>query len=141
MPGPNQRTVPRQHADETGMRVDGKKRWLHIVADGSPTPKFPHRKRGAEAIDDIGIIPRFTGVPIHDCWASCFSCDKCGHGLRGAHLLRELAFIFESDSCRRARLTKKLSREACRRVYASETRTLSEVEYRTILTRGAGELP
>ena len=87
-------TRPALHADETGMRVDGKNHWLHIITDGSLTLKFLHRKRGAEAIDDIGIIPRFTGTLIHDCWASYFSYDKCRHGLCGAHLLRELAFMY-----------------------------------------------
>lgn len=98
--------------------------------------------------DDIGIIPRFTGTLIHDCWASYFAYDKCRHGLCGAHLLRELAFVFESNSYRWARLMKKLLCEACHRVNTSETRTLDEAEYlairkryRTILTRGAGELP
>lgn len=41
----------------------------------------------------IGIIPRYGGVLIHDCWASYLSYDHCSHGLCGAHLLRELAFI------------------------------------------------
>ena len=41
----------------------------------------------------IGIIPRYGGVIIHDCWASYLSYDHCGHGLCGAHLLRELTFI------------------------------------------------
>ena len=139
---------PALHADETGMRVDGKTRWLHIVTDGSTALKFLHRKRGAEAIDDIGVIPRFTGVLVHDCWASCFVYDKCRHGLCGTHLLRELAFVFESGSYRWARLMKKLLREACHRVNKSETRALGEAEclamrrrYRTILTQGARELP
>ena len=139
---------PALHADETGMRVDGKNNWLHIITDGSLTLKFLHRKRGAEAIDDIGIIPRFTGTLIHDCWASYFSYDTCRHGLCGSHLLRELAFIIESNGYRWARLMKKLLCEACHRVNTSETKTLSEAEYRairkryrTILTQGAGELP
>ena len=91
---------------------------------------------------------RFTGTLIHDCWASYFSYDTCRHGLCGSHLLRELAFIIESNSYRWARLMKKLLCEACHRVNTSETKTLSEAEYRairkryrTILTQGAGELP
>ena len=110
--------------------------------------KFLHRKRGREAIDEIGIIPRCTGTLVHDCRATCFAHDQCRHQLCGSHLLRELAFVVESDGFRRARLMKALLREACHRVNRSDTRTLPEAErlamrrrYRTILTRGGRELP
>ena len=78
---------------------------------------------------------RVTGTLIHDCWASYFSYDTCRHGLCGSHLLRELAFIIESNGYRWARLMKKLLCEACHRVNTSETKTLSEAEYRAIRKR------
>ena len=141
-------TCPALHADETGMRVDKKTQWLHIATNGSLTLKFLHPKRGKEAIDAIGIIPRYTGVLIHDCWASYFVYQKCSHALCGAHLLRELTFIVESNGFRWARLMKKLLREVCHRVRNSSTKALTEAEcrairkrYRTILTQGAKELP
>ena len=141
-------SCPALHADETGMRVDKKTQWLHIATNGSLTLKFLHPKRGKEAIDAIGIIPRYTGVLIHDCWASYFVYRKCSHALCGAHLLRELTFIVESNGFRWARLMKKLLREVCHRVRNSSTKDLTEAEcrairkrYRTILTQGAKELP
>ena len=139
---------PAPHADETGFRVDGRTQWLHVLTDGALTLKFLHRKRGREAIDEIGIIPRYTGTLVHDCWASYLGYDQCRHQLCGSHLLRELTFIVESNGFRWARLMKKLLREACHSVNGSGTKTLAEAErravrkrYRTILTRGARELP
>ena len=139
---------PALHADETGFRVDGKTQWLHVITDGSLTLKFLHRKRGKEAIEDIGIIPRYTGTLVHDCWASDFAYDQCRHQLCGSHLLRELTFVVESNGFRWARLMKKLLREACHRVNKSATKVLGEAErkavrkrYRTILTQGGKELP
>ena len=139
---------PALHADETGFRVDGKTQWLHVITDGSLTLKFLHRKRGKEAIEDIGIIPRYTGTLVHDCWASDFAYDQCRHQLCGSHLLRELTFVVESNGFRWARLMKKLLREACHRVNKSATKVLAEAErlavrkrYRTILTQGGKELP
>ncbi|WP_374212285.1 hypothetical protein, partial [Thiolapillus sp.] len=38
-------------------------------------------KRGLAAIEASGVIPRYGGVIIHDCWASYLSYDQCGHGL------------------------------------------------------------
>ena len=40
--------------------------------------------------------PRYTGVAVHDCWASYLSYTHCGHALCGAHLLRELTFIVDA---------------------------------------------
>ncbi len=131
---------------QTGFRVDARTRWLHVVTDGSLTLKFLHRKRGKEAIEDIGIIPRYTGTLIHDCWASYFAYDRCSHQLCGSHLLRELTFVVDSNGYRWARLMKRLLREACHRVNRSDTKTLPEDgraavrrRYRTILTQGGHE--
>ena len=139
---------PALHADETGLRVDGKTQWLHVVTDGSLTLKFLHRKRGKEAIEEIGIIPRYTGTLVHDCWAAYLAYDQCSHQLCGSHLLRELTFIVDSNGFRWARLMKSLLREVCHRVNRSDTKTLAEAQrlavrkrYRTILTQGARELP
>ena len=139
---------PALHADETGFRVDGKNHWLHVLTDGSLTLKFLQPKRGREAIDEIGVIPRYAGVLVHDCWASYFAYDRCRHQLCGSHLLRELAFVIESNGFRWARLMKKLLREACHKVNKSDAKVLTEAErrsmrrrYRTILTQGGKELP
>ena len=141
-------TCPALHADETGMRVDRKTQWLHIATNGSLTLKFLHPRRGKEAIEAIGIIPRYTGTLIHDCWASYFAYNQCSHALCGGHLLRELTFVVEANGFRWARLIKKLLREACHRVRKSGTKALTEAEYRairkryrTILTQAGSELP
>ncbi len=62
--------MPVLNVDETSLRVDGKNHWIHVCSGGPVTVKRLHRKRGCEAIDDIGIIPRYPGVIVHDCWNS-----------------------------------------------------------------------
>ena len=140
--------APALHADETGLRVDRKNHWLHILTDGSLTLKFLHPKRGKAAIEAIGLIPSYGGTLVHDCWASYLSYAHCRHQLCGAHLIRELTFIVESNNYRWARLMKALLQEACQRVNASHGKALSAAackalrkRYRTILTQGRKELP
>ena len=69
--------------------------------------KCLHPKRGCEAIEDIGIIPRYGGVAVHDCWASYLSYTHCARIMRCA-LLRELTFIVEAHDYAWAKRMKRL---------------------------------
>lgn len=83
-----------QHGDETGIRVYGMLHWLHVNRTGDLTRLSWHRARGREAMEQIGIWPRYTGRAMHDRWASYDGYD-CTHSLCGAHLLRDCAAIAE----------------------------------------------
>ena len=140
--------MPSMHVDETSLRVDRNNHWIHVCSSGDITLKFLHPKRGLEAIEEIGIIPRYGGVVIHDCWQSYLSYDHCGHGLCGSHLLRELTFIVDSNGYTWASNMKRLLQENCAIVSKRQSKQLSEKEYknlqkryRNILTRGEKELP
>ena len=47
-------------------------------------------------MQEIGILPAFEGVAVHDAYSSYFSYD-CRHSLCNAHQLRELTAIYESE--------------------------------------------
>ena len=141
-------TMPAMHVDETSLRVDKRNCWIHVCSAGDITLKFLHPKRGTEAIEAIGVIPRYGGVVIHDCWQSYLSYDHCGHGLCGSHLLRELTFIVDANGYKWASNMKRLLQETCIVVAKRRSKKLSPKEYgnlqkryRNILTRGEKELP
>ena len=140
--------MPSLHVDETSLRVERKNHWIHVYSAGDITLKRLHPKRGLEAIEAIGIIPRYGGVVIHDCWQSYLSYDHCGHGLCGSHLLRELTFIVDSNGYAWATNIKRLLQENCAIVAKRPSKRLTErayknlqKRYRNILTRGEKELP
>jgi hypothetical protein len=85
-----------QHADETGVRLEGKLHWVHVNSTRFLTHLAWHKKRGREALEAIGIWPRFAGRAMHDRWMS-YDAYHCQHSVCGAHLCRELIFLAEHD--------------------------------------------
>ena len=89
------RAAPVLNADESGLRVAGKLHWLHIAASDTLTWYGVHTKRGLEAMEAHGILPKRLGVLVHDCWAPYWRLDDSVHALCNAHLLRELVYVKE----------------------------------------------
>ena len=80
--------------DETGIRIMAERLWLYSCSTDQHAYYEAHADRGRGAMDDIGILPGFGGVAIHDFWKSYYH-YVCAHGVCNAHLLRELAFVKE----------------------------------------------
>jgi transposase len=78
------------HFDETGGRIDGRLGWIHSASTQTLTLLSVHRKRGVEAMVDVGVLPVFRGVAVHDGWAPYRNFEGALHALCGAHHLREL---------------------------------------------------
>jgi len=89
-------TTPVVHADETGVRIDGKTCWVHNLSSDKLTYVEPHKNRGGIAIEAIGLIPKLeNSVLIHDCWSPYFKYEDFLHGLCNVHLMREMTAITE----------------------------------------------
>jgi transposase len=85
-----------QHGDETGIRVYGVLHWLHVNCTRFLTHLAWHASRGREAMDEIGIWPRFAGRGMHDRWAS-YDGYACAHSICGAHLVRACAAVAQQE--------------------------------------------
>lgn len=88
---------PSINADETGININGDQHWLHCLCTPLVTLFHPDKKRGAEAMDRMGVLPDYDGCITHDFWKPYFSFLNCTHSLCNAHHLRELERAYEQD--------------------------------------------
>ena len=86
------------NVDETSLRENGIKRWIHTVSSRMWSYQFIHRKRGREAMEDEkSVLPEYKGVAVHDCLESYFGFSGMKHAICNAHILRELTGIIENS--------------------------------------------
>lgn len=76
--------------DETGFRFTARRFWLHVCCTGALTLLLCHRRRGAEGIAALGILPAYAEVALHDHWSPYFT-FSCQHAVCNEHHVRELA--------------------------------------------------
>jgi hypothetical protein len=74
------------HQDETGLDVGGLRHWMHVTCTPTLTHYQVDASRGQAALEAIGILPQFSGISIHDGWASYFLYD-CQHAACIVHRL------------------------------------------------------
>jgi len=89
---------PVVHFDESGVRVESTRKWLHSAGNENCTVYYIHDKRGSEAMNDMGILPSFEGCAGHDFWKPYYKYKECAHFLCNSHHLRELTFIDETEN-------------------------------------------
>jgi len=88
--------APVVHADETGTRVGTSRHWVHTLSTNLLTLLAVHPKRGAKALDDIGVLADYLGVIVHDGWAPYERLTSADHAQCGAHLIRHLNAVGET---------------------------------------------
>lgn len=134
------------HADETGINIGGKGHWLHCLSNDDWTLYHADEKRGKDAMDAMGILPRFNGILCHDHWKPYFKFD-CKHALCNAHHIRELTRAWEQDGQQWAKNLKNLL-ETINRKVTDAGGVLDPIEsqkhrrkYRSIIKLGEIECP
>lgn len=134
------------HADETGININGQRQWLHCASNSMWTHYAPHQKRGQDAMDEIGILPRFQGILCHDHWKPYYRYSFT-HALCNAHHLRELTRAYEQDGMVWARDMEQLltdiskAVDAAGGVLSADAAKAYRQQYRNLLRQAETECP
>ena len=88
--------VTLMHLDETGVNLNGKNAWVHNCSTAKLTYLFADEKRGKEAMDRAGILPRYKGLVVHDHWKPYLSYSEVTHIFCNDHISRELQKVIET---------------------------------------------
>lgn len=135
------------YVDETGVNINGKRRWLHCASPLTWTYFHAHDKRGKEAMDAAEILPCFTGILCHDHWQPYYRYILCEHSLCNAHHLRQLERAWEQDKQKWANEMRALLTKLCQDVkdydgkLTPESAHVAREQYREILFEGDKECP
>ena len=84
------------HFDETGFRTAGKLHWMHSASTPTDVLLTVHPRRGVKGMDAAAVLPRFTGVAVHDAWAPYDTYTGATHALCNAHAVRELVYVADT---------------------------------------------
>ena len=82
------------HADETGININAKNWWVHVLSNEHTTLMIVHEKRGLEAMIETEVLPSYHGILSHDFWSSYSDFDVI-HAPCHSHLQRELTKVHE----------------------------------------------
>ena len=142
--------APVVHFDESGMRVAGRLRWLHVASTAKLTQYHVHDKRGHIGMRAGGILPHYKGVALHDYWRSYLKFSDCRHSFCNVHHLRDLAFIVEQYDQAWAAEMKRLLCDIKDEVAATSARHTTlppdrlayyEAEYDALIAQGFAANP
>lgn len=82
--------APVKNVDETGFRIGGNTRWLHVLSNDKATVYRASQRRSE-------ITEGLKGVVCHDYFQPYFRLKGIKHALCNAHILRELKALIEHD--------------------------------------------
>ena len=128
------------HADETGLRIEGKLQWLHTATTIFYTYLFVHHNRGKLALEsNKSILNKIRGWLVHDSWSSYFGFSNYQHAMCGAHILRELQGLIDSGQSKWAKTFKLFLLSVYEMPFAEGIKRKQHIEHRFRLICNLGD--
>lgn len=85
------------HVDETGVKVNAKIHWMHVLTNPEYAYFVVTKQRGDEVEGPIAILKEYRGYLDHDHFKKYYRLENCIHVECNAHILRYLKAGYELD--------------------------------------------
>jgi transposase-like protein/cell division protein FtsB len=82
------------HVDESPIKVDGEQMYIHNASTKKYTFQDAHKKRGSEAINEIGFLKNYCGIIVNDHYLTYYNYGQ-GNAECNVHISRYLKNITE----------------------------------------------
>lgn len=111
------------HVDETPIKINGEKYYVHSISNEEHTLQYVSKKRGEEAIKEFGFLENYQGILVHDHFVMYYNYG-IDHAECNVHILRYLNGVWEFTTHTWGKLMKELLLEAkARKEYKSNHKT------------------
>lgn len=104
------------HIDETGWKINGKKKWLHVIASDHYAYFMVTESRGNKEEGPLKLLKDYEGCAVHDHYKPYYNrLLKCDHAECNAHILRYLKAGVDLDKNKSCEEMHKLMQEMIHR--------------------------
>lgn len=85
------------HVDETGIKISGENRWIHVITNDKGAYFICTENRGEKEGGTISLLDLYTGVLVHDHFKTYQKLLLCKHAECNAHIDRYLKSGIDFD--------------------------------------------
>lgn len=134
------------HVDETGVKINGKQQWVHVITNEKAAFFLLTEKRGDKEKGPVGILETYTGTLVHDHFSTYQQLKECTHAECNAHIDRYLKSGIEFDKSEDCKKMLELMHQMLKRKkeliiegkteVSKEEMALFESRYELILKEG-----
>ena len=96
------------HGDETGINIQSVLHWVHVLSCDKLSFFLPHATRGKTAMVAVCVLPKFSGILVHDHWSPYHRFEQITHAFCNAHILRELQRVIDFEKAAWAKRMQEL---------------------------------
>lgn len=88
---------PLIYVDETGIKINGEQRWIHVMTNDKGSLFLITKSRGDKENGTIRYLREYTGILMHDHFSTYQTLNLCTHAECNAHIDRYLKSGIEFD--------------------------------------------
>ena len=116
------------NVDETGLKIDGKQRWIHTITNESGSYYVVTESRSDKVNGPIALLSDYGNTLVHDHFKPYYGLENCNHGECNAHIERYLQEGIDFENSEACREVKEILQKALQRKHELESKGIHEMD-------------